>query len=180
MIPWRNAASPYARTKKRSRLVWQRLTTIMTEKRTSSYERRFKGKNGFSLAELLVVVAIITALAAISIPSFFRLVRNAKEKAYISETYLVRMALQAYLTEKSVYGKLPDKVLYEDIIFPNIDEPENALYPMLRGSCTKGGSITCVGYYMETFRLNDIVYEVDGYEIEILDDHKVRVKKIDG
>jgi type IV pilus assembly protein PilA len=61
-------------------------------------------KGGFTLIELMIVVAIIGILAAIAIPNFLRF--QAKSKQSEAKTNLggVFTAQTAYLGEKDVYG----------------------------------------------------------------------------
>lgn len=47
--------------------------------------KKYKGKNGFTLAELLIVVAIIAVLVAISIPIFTTQLEKAREATDLSE-----------------------------------------------------------------------------------------------
>ena len=56
-------------------------------------------KKGFTLIELIVVIAIIAILAVILIPRFTGLIKSANEKAAISDTRNILLAVQALHTQ---------------------------------------------------------------------------------
>jgi len=67
-----------------------------------------KGKKGFTLIELMIVVAIIGILAAIAIPNFLRF--QAKSKQSEAKTNLggIFTAQTAYLSEWNRYGSFSE------------------------------------------------------------------------
>ena len=88
-----------------------------------------KNEKGFTLAELLIVVAIIGVLVAISIPIFTAQLNKAKQAADVANARSIYAAVVAdYLDDEKVDNK------------PT-------------GTVTKGGTIT-VG--SETFKFSDI------------------------
>lgn len=56
-------------------------------------------KNGFTLIELMIVVAIIGILAAIAIPKFAELIKKSKEGALKGTLTSVRSALRVYYAD---------------------------------------------------------------------------------
>ena len=85
---------------------------------------KFRDKKGFSLVELMIVVAIIAILAAIAIPSFLRFAMRSKTSEATSNLAGIRTGEEAYRSEHDVYlgaGAWPAAqppaagVLWEDI-----------------------------------------------------------------
>lgn len=58
-----------------------------------------RGRSGFSLIELLIVIAVIAFLSALSVPSLFRFLAKSKR----SEAYMTLRSL--YLSEKSYWAE---------------------------------------------------------------------------
>lgn len=55
---------------------------------------------GFTLIELMIVMAIIGVLAAIAIPSYVNTVRRAKESALREDLHTMRDAISSYTVDK--------------------------------------------------------------------------------
>lgn len=68
----------------------------------------FKRDNGFTLIEVLAVIIIIAALAAIAIPKLVSSTVNARQKADIATAHQVKAALDRYQVENGVYPDLTD------------------------------------------------------------------------
>ena len=66
--------------------------------------KKLTSKKGFTLAELLVVVAIIGVLAAIAIPSFLRFQCRAMQSEAKANLGGIRVCQEAYFAEYKKYG----------------------------------------------------------------------------
>jgi prepilin-type N-terminal cleavage/methylation domain-containing protein len=70
-----------------------------------------KSNRGFSLLELLIVVAIILIIATIAIPSLLRSRQAAQESAAVSQIRTINTAEVTYLSSAAGnYGKIPDLI----------------------------------------------------------------------
>ena len=70
-----------------------------------------KNRKGFTITELVIVIAVIAILAAVLIPTFSGMIKKAEDSAITQET---RAALTVLLSEKN--GQIPDGtyVIYKD------------------------------------------------------------------
>lgn len=64
---------------------------------------KFKNNKGFTLIELMIVVAIIGVLAAIAIPNFLNYQCKAKQSEAKSNLGSIRTSEEAYLAEFDTY-----------------------------------------------------------------------------
>jgi general secretion pathway protein G len=62
--------------------------------RTTQQER------GFTLIELMIVLAIIATLAAIAIPSYINAVKHAREATLREDLFVMRQAIDSYTVDK--------------------------------------------------------------------------------
>ena len=70
-----------------------------------------KSNRGFSLLELLIVVAIILIIATIAIPSLLRSRQAAQESSAVAQLRTVNTAQVTYLSSKSgAYGSIPELI----------------------------------------------------------------------
>ena len=67
--------------------------------------KKTRHQHGFTLVELLIVVAIIGILAALAIPSLQNALQRAKQKATMADMRTIGTALEMYATDHNVYPR---------------------------------------------------------------------------
>ena len=65
--------------------------------------RKNNGRKGFTLIELMIVIAIIIILAAIAIPNYLRMTDRAKKSAIESDLKSLATALETFKTDWGEY-----------------------------------------------------------------------------
>lgn len=61
---------------------------------------KLQRESGFTLIELMIVMAIIATLAAIAIPSYINAVRHAREATLREDLFVMRQAIDSYTVDK--------------------------------------------------------------------------------
>jgi len=67
-------------------------------------------KNGFSLLELLIVVAIILIIATIAVPALLRSKQAAQETHAVANLKTVNTAEVQYMSNQKTYGGIPELI----------------------------------------------------------------------
>ncbi|MGA8941096.1 MAG: type II secretion system protein [Acidobacteriaceae bacterium] len=62
--------------------------------------RRRSGERGFTLIELIIVMAIIAILVSIAVPIYARMVQRAKEAVLKEDLHTIRTAIDSYTIDK--------------------------------------------------------------------------------
>ena len=62
--------------------------------------RRRGGERGFTLIELIIVMAIIAILVSIAVPIYARMVQRAKEAVLKEDLHTIRTAIDSYTIDK--------------------------------------------------------------------------------
>lgn len=69
--------------------------------------RKIRDKSGFTLVELIVVIAIIGVLSTLIVPSFISYVRQARERAAMAECKILVNSASASVTMELAVGDYP-------------------------------------------------------------------------
>ena len=65
-------------------------------------------RRGFTLIELMVVIAIIIILAAIAIPNYLKMTERAKKSRVAADFGALALSLESYKTDWGIYPNLAD------------------------------------------------------------------------
>ena len=78
-------------------------------------------QEGFTLIEMMLVMAVIGILTAISVPSFSKVQVKAKELAVQSATQSIQLALETYYLDQGTYPQASSMGTLLDLLLNNGD-----------------------------------------------------------
>lgn len=93
---------------------------------------RVRSRRGFTLLELLVVLAIIATLVAVVAPEVFRNVGDAKNDAAKSQIEIFALALDSYRMDNDMYPSTQQGLAALRVMPATGDHPRNWRGPYLR------------------------------------------------
>ena len=114
--------------------------------------KRIKKSGGFSLIELLAVLAILSILMAVAVPATAGYIKSARRAAAYTESQIAADAVQLYLYDEKEAGRLTVGKLHKLI------DPENVLADYISGG-QKNSRIVSVDADLKTGQLKKLIYE---------------------
>lgn len=113
--------------------------------------KKFESKKGFTLAELLIVVAIIAVLVAVSIPIFTSKLEKSRESTDVANMRAAKAAVVVAILDGEVKGKA-------------IGDGLACVYDASKGILVEGSTAPSVLYGKGTTAVGDSTLTQDGYD----------------
>ena len=95
---------------------------------------------GFTLVEIMIVVAIIGLLVAIGVPGFIKARDNARKNSCYNNMRVIAHAIQQYTIDQSI-GSDEGCTIYNNTIMPSTDLRNASLYIPDYLSCPEGSVV---------------------------------------
>ena len=80
-----------------------------------------KGEGGFTLVEMVVVIAIMGVMAAVAVPMVNNTLGRSKERAYEADKAIIQTTVEAYYTAPDNARQASKKLINSASIFPAFD-----------------------------------------------------------
>ena len=105
---------------------------------------RTRGNDGFTLMEMVIVLAIIGVLAAIVAPSVMQALTRAREAALAEDLKIMRKLIDDYYGDRGAYPPSLKALTENGYLRAIPGDPVNASKPEWKAELAKGGGITDV------------------------------------
>jgi general secretion pathway protein G len=85
--------------------------------------RIHKGNSGFTLVELMIVMAIIGVLAVIAVPSYMAALKHAREAVLKEDLHILRAAIDSYTMDKQKAPQSLDDLIQDGYLKALPEDP---------------------------------------------------------
>lgn len=119
------------------------------------FDNEREASRGFTMIELLIVVAIIAILAAVALPNFMRSRDRAKVAACLDQLSNLRTATEDFMVE---HGSLADLAQWQDLcvhIYSGVTDPADC-----NATIEDKINIVCADGSFAWFQSDDFYYEI--------------------
>lgn len=130
-------------------------------------QERKRKTEGFTLVELIVVMAVLTVLFSLLIPAFTGYVEEARKKRYLLEAEKVRDSVELYLLDRYPEGNVDTMTVLEEFSEYELTSPKNPLAEYLVIECTDGAYIQNLTLTGDGTEVSELIYVAEGYQIEL-------------
>ncbi len=121
-------------------------------------------RQGFTLAEMLIVVAIIAILTSISVPAYNKVYSKVKKQTMDSNTRIISSIVEDYLAQQYEEGKLGRGILQKITDVP-LGDSQNPLYGSIDGGDLKDIQILYININLKTGEYQGLELIWDDYII---------------
>lgn len=124
-----------------------------------SGKRGERCQGGFTLVELIVVMAIMALLAGIAIPTYLGYIKKAREQQNLLDARQLRIAVATMLLEQSMsVGDLEDNDVYASTFWKNLGDKDHPFHGVYPSRWDPDGTIAELTVD-DNFNLTNIVYQ---------------------
>lgn len=106
---------------------------VTVDRKSRSRRKRGKQNGGFTLVELLIILAILMTITAIAVPNLMAALDQARIAKAVGDIHAIETDIAWYQT---IYGQLPDDL--SQVGDANLLDPWGAPYQYLNHSTMKG------------------------------------------